>query len=169
MTILETSRTCLRELSTSDAPFFLELANSEGWLRFIGDRQLRTSEDAARYLENGVIRHYAEHGFGLWLVEDKVSGDKLGICGLISRPGLDHPDVGFAFLPRFYGQGYASETVAATLRYAATKLGLATVCAITLPDNTGSINVLKKAGLDFERTIELNAESLSLYSCRLPE
>src|SRR5688572_17594645 len=103
MKVMESSRTFLREITAEDSCFFLELVNTEGWLKYIGDRNLRTEEESRKYLQDRVIRHYSQHGFGMWLVIEKYERKSLGICGLVCREGLDHPDVGFAFSPRFQG------------------------------------------------------------------
>ena len=147
MTVLETDRLSLRHLALEDAPFVLELLNSKGFLENIGDRNLRTVEDAERYIRDVFMALYARHGFGLWAVVLKETGELTGICGLVKRDGLDHPDVGYAFLERFFGRGYAVESAAATLAYARGTLGLRTILGITVPENVGSICVLERIGM----------------------
>jgi RimJ/RimL family protein N-acetyltransferase len=159
MTILETERLALRELASDDAAFVLELLNDPGFIRNIGDRGARTAEDARRYIAERIVASYKTNGFGLYGVAPKKTGTLVGICGLVKREGLDHPDIGFAFLERFRGNGYATEAAAAILAHGRDLLGLAPLLAITALDNKGSIRVLEKIGLRFDRIVRLpNAE-----------
>ena len=149
--IFTTERLALRELATDDAGFILELTNDADWLRFIGDRGIRNLDDARRYIETGPRSMYAEHGFGLYAVEGKDAQVAIGLCGLLRRPWLDHPDLGFAFLPSARGRGFAFEAAAATLAHAKSALNFGRVLAIVTPGNAPSIRVLEKLGMHFER------------------
>jgi RimJ/RimL family protein N-acetyltransferase len=166
MTILETERLRLREATAADAPFFLALLNDPDWIRFIGDRGARTVDDARYYVEEKLIASYRRHGFGLWVVDVKESGESAGICGLVRRDALDDVDVGFAFLPAHRGKGYATEATIATMAHARRVLGLGRLVAITVPENRGSIRVLERAGMVFEREIRWAADgsALALYA-----
>ncbi|HEV2880265.1 MAG TPA: GNAT family N-acetyltransferase [Pyrinomonadaceae bacterium] len=169
MNILETERLNLRPLHAGDAAFILELLNDEAFLRNIGDKGVRTMEDAVRYILEGPVASYARHGFGLWLVELKETGTPAGICGLVKRDTLPDADIGYAFLPRFWSQGYAYESAAAVLSYASSALGLGRVLAVTNPDNAGSIKVLEKIGLKFDRLVRLSddAPEIMLFASEL--
>src|SRR4051812_3493153 len=116
-TVLETKRLRLRRLFPADAPFILRLLNEPSWLRFIGDRGVRTLDDARNYIVNGPQQMYHSAGFGLFLVELRESCLAIGMCGLLRRATLPDVDIGFAFLPEHWGQGYAFEAAQATLRY----------------------------------------------------
>lgn len=144
--ILETERLALRELNADDAPFILELLMSRGFRENIGDRGVSDLEGARGYIER-TRAGYAANGFGLWRCDVKATGEAAGLCGLVRRDGLEHPDVGYAFLERFWGRGYASEAAAASLAYGRDVVGLKTIVAITTPANLGSIAVLKKIGM----------------------
>jgi RimJ/RimL family protein N-acetyltransferase len=163
--ILETERLHLREFSLEDAGFMLELLNSPGWLEFIGDRHVETEEDARWYLRTGPLQSYEVYGFGMWLVELKNEQTPIGICGILKRNTLEHPDIGFAFLPAFTGKGYAFEIASATLAFAKNTLHLPTILAITVPHNQASISLLEKIGLEYQQTINNadNGEKLLLY------
>jgi RimJ/RimL family protein N-acetyltransferase len=165
-TILETDRLALRELDAEDAPFILELLNEPGWIRHIGDRGVRTVEAAREYLLNGPVKMYREHGFGLYCVSLKADGTPLGICGLIRRAGLDDVDIGFAFLARHEGRGYGVESAGAVLAHARGVLGMARVVAITSVDNAGSIRLLERIGLRFEKMMRLpgDGEEIRLFA-----
>jgi RimJ/RimL family protein N-acetyltransferase len=157
--ILETDRLILRWLSAEDAEFILRLVNEPSWLRFIGDNGVRTVEDARAYLSNKLVEMYFRLGFGLYLVELKVAGLPIGICGLIKRDSLEDVDIGFAFLPQFWGKGYAYESAAAVMEFGKRAFGFRRIVAITSPDNDVSGRLLEKLGFSFERMVKLSAES----------
>jgi RimJ/RimL family protein N-acetyltransferase len=163
--ILDTDRLRLRELTPGDASFIIELLNTRGWLQYIGDRNVRTEEQAIAYLQNGPLKSYGEYGFGLWLVETKEGETPIGLCGVMKREHLEHPDIGFAFLPSHNGQGYAFEAANATRSYAQEVLGISRLSAIVLPGNAASIKLLEKLGLTFAKTITFpgSKEELHLY------
>jgi RimJ/RimL family protein N-acetyltransferase len=161
--VIETERLALRRLTADDAAFVRELVNEPSWIRFIGDRGVRTLEDARAYLEKGPLAMYRRHGFGLWVVEVRETGEATGLCGLIKRDALEDVDIGFAFLPRFWRRGYALESARAVLAYGRETLELQRIVAITSPDNDASIRLLEKIGLHFEQTIELAGEPTKLF------
>ena len=152
--MLETERLILRHLDIGDAPFILELLNEPAFLQYIGDRQVRTVDDAVGYILKGPTASYREHGFGLDLVQLKADGSKIGICGLIQRDYLADPDIGYAYLQKYWAHGYAVEAAGAVLQHARLVLGLPRVLAITSNENIGSIRVLEKVGLDFDKLIQ---------------
>jgi len=147
---LATQRLVLRRLAPSDAPFVRALVNDPDWLRYIGDKGVRTDDDARGYLERGPIAMYARHGYGLYLVARRPDLAPVGICGLIKRESLPDVDIGFAFLPAHRGAGYALEAAAAAIDEGRTRYGLARVIAIVSPDNARSIRLLEKLGMTSE-------------------
>jgi RimJ/RimL family protein N-acetyltransferase len=155
MKVLETERLILRRLRAEDAGFILQLVNEPSWLRYIGDRGVRTLEDARRYILKGPVEMYERLGFGLYLVELKQDAVPIGMCGLLKRDTLKDVDIGFAFFPGFWGKGYAHEAAAAVLQYGRGVLGLKRIVAITSPDNHSSIRLLEKLGLKFEQMLRL--------------
>lgn len=155
MIVLETARLVLRRLTLNDAPFIQELVNDPSFLRYIGDRNVRSLQDARRYLLSGPIASYERFGFGLYLTFLKETGDAVGMCGLLKRDTLPDPDVGFALLPAYWRKGYASEAAAAVLDHGRIRLGFGRIVAITSPDNVASIALLEKLGLKFEAMIHL--------------
>jgi RimJ/RimL family protein N-acetyltransferase len=166
--IARTARLTLRCLTLSDAGFILELLNEPGFLRFIGDKGVRTLHDAREYLLGGPMLSYDRNGYGLYAV-GLSDGTRVGICGLVKREGLDDTDVGFAFLARHCARGYATESAVAVLEHARRDLKIVRIVAITDPDNAGSIAVVEKVGLKFERMIRLNPQDieLNLYGLEL--
>jgi RimJ/RimL family protein N-acetyltransferase len=153
MTVLETDRLVVSRLSAADAPFILVLLNQPSFIRFIGDKGVRTLEDAVRYLENGPLASYERFGFGLYRVALK-NGTPIGMCGLLQRDTLPDADIGFAFLPEYWSAGYAFEAAEAVMNYGHS-IGLGRIVAITSLDNDASINLLGKIGMKFEGTIKL--------------
>ncbi|HEY3474967.1 MAG TPA: GNAT family N-acetyltransferase, partial [Anaerolineales bacterium] len=118
MTILETERLLLRQLETDDASFILELLNEPSFIQNIGDRNVRTLEDACAYIVNGPVKSYERNGFGLYLVALKDTNESIGMCGLIRREGLEDVDIGYALFPKFWSKGYAAEAALAVKEYA---------------------------------------------------
>ncbi|HZG17118.1 MAG TPA: GNAT family N-acetyltransferase [Candidatus Bathyarchaeia archaeon] len=163
MKVLETDRLILRHQSMEDAAFILELLNDPSWIKYIGDRGVRTLEDARGYIENVSQDMYARLGFGFYLTELKDGGVPIGICGLVKRESLEDVDVGFAFLPKFWGNGYAFEAASAVMNYATGVLGLQRIVGITNENNQASAKLLQKLGMHYEGMISLGEKELCLY------
>ena len=151
MTVLQTPRLRLRRLDHADTPFILRLVNEPSWLQNIGDKGVRTLDDALRYLDEGPLAMYARHGFGLYAVTRREDDAPIGLCGLIRRDTLPDADIGYAYLPEFWGQGFAREAAAATLEHARRDFGLPRLLAITAPHNTPSMRLLEHLGFAVER------------------
>lgn len=164
--ILHTERLSLREFTLNDAPFMIELLNSPGWLQYVGDRNIKTIEDAQQFLLNGPLKSYEVNGFGSCLVEMKDSMLPVGLCSIIKRDSLKHPDIGYAFLPQYTGKGLASEIANATLKYATNTLMISPVVAICVRSNTSSIRVLEKIGMKFSNVCKLpgNDKEFLMYT-----
>jgi len=169
MNVLETNRLTLRRISPEDAGFMLQLLNEPSFHRFIGDKGVRTLDDARNYILQGPMASYERFGFGLFLTELKETQTPIGMCGLLKRDSLDDVDLGFAFVPEFWKQGYARESAAAVIAYAKDVLGLARLAAITSPDNEASIGLLEKLGMKFQRLTRLSpdAQEVNLFTCDL--
>jgi RimJ/RimL family protein N-acetyltransferase len=161
MTLIQTERLVLRKLDLNDADFILKLLNEAGFIRFIGDKGVRTRADAREYILKGPIDSYLRFGFGLYLTCLR-DGAPIGICGLVKREGLGDVDVGFAFLAQHRSKGYAVESASAVLAYGRRELHLHRIVAIASPDNFASIAVLEKIGLKFERMIRLGEHDAEL-------
>lgn len=164
MTAIETPRLRLRPFTVADAPFIVALLNDPDWIRFIGDRNIRSLDDAEAYLRNGPIKMLADHGFSLLAVEPRQGGAPVGMCGLIRRAEMPDVDLGFAFLPAARGQGFATEAAAAMLERAFTHHGLARVIAFTDPQNTASGKVLTRIGMRYEGLVPYADEQVALYA-----
>jgi RimJ/RimL family protein N-acetyltransferase len=166
LNVAETERLRVRWLSADDAAFIFALLNEPSWIQFIGDKDIRTLQDALRYIENGPVAMYARTGFGLYLVELRDTAEPIGMCGLIKRDALEDVDLGFAFLPRFWHKGYAFEAAAAVMGYGRKVLGLRRVVAILSRDNHRSSKLLEKLGFCIEGSVRLRPhnEELNLYA-----
>lgn len=166
MLVLETDRLTLHHLTHEDAPFIIELLNDPAWLQYIGDRNVKTHDQARFYLENGPIKSYKELGFGTFLVKLKEDHTPIGTCGLMKREMFLAPDIGYAFLPAYRGQGFAVEAAQATIKYGQETLGMDTIIAFTAPNNEKSGRLLEKLGFRFEKMFQWpeTGEELKLYS-----
>jgi len=167
MQIAETTRLLLSKITLKDADFFLELVNSPQWLKYIGDRKVKTIENAKTYLKNGTLKSYADFGFGFYKLQLKEEGKKpIGVCGLIKREQLEDVEIGFALLPEYEGKGFGYEASVAVLKLAVEKFKIKKITAITLPSNTSSINLLEKLGLSFEKRVKPfeDGEELLLFA-----
>ena len=153
MNVIETERLTLRWMTVEDAPVILELLNDPDWLRYIGDRGVRTLADAEAYILTGMVANYERYGYGFYMVERKPDGAPMGMCGLVKRDFLADVDLGFAFLRAFRSQGYAYESAAAVMDYAQDTLGLKRLLAITSLDNERSGRLLEKLGFRREGTV----------------
>jgi RimJ/RimL family protein N-acetyltransferase len=160
MIVLETDRLLLRHFTTGDAGFILELVNDPSFIANIGDRGIRTLEQATTYLLDGPIASYERHGHGLYLVSLKHTLEPIGICGLLKRIQFEDIDLGYAFLPGFWARGFAFESSTAMLGYASRSLGAPRTLALVSPDNLPSIKLLEKLGFSFAELRQMKSEGL---------
>ena len=169
--ILQTQRLILRKLSLDDTAFIIELVNSPGWLQYIGYRNIHTTEDAIRYLVDGPLKSYEQHGFGLLMIQLKTTEAPIGMCGLLKRDTLPLPDLGYALLPAYEGKGYITEATSAYLAYVEQQLQIEKLMAITSLDNEKSIRVLEKLHFVFERYMNMSSDDhpVRLFSWTAPD
>lgn len=153
MNTLTSCRLRLRKLTSQDANFMVALVNDPQWLEHIGDHGVKTRQDALVYMQNGPQAMYRQHALGLLLVETLEEKTPLGLCGLLQRPHLPHPDLGFAFLPQYRRQGYAIEAAKAVLANAQHRNLTQTVLATTSVNNEKSIKLLTKLGFEFKEVV----------------
>lgn len=166
MVVLQTERLCMRWFTIQDAPFLLKLLNDKDWIRHIGDRGIKSLTDAEDYIQTKFLKNYQDKGFGFYAIELKRSNELIGTAGIVDREGLDHVDIGYGFLPEYRGNGYAFEAAKAIQTYALDILKIDPIVAIVNPDNKGSIRILEKLGLQFEKKVRLEGEDkdIALYS-----
>lgn len=162
MIVIATERLELRQLDDDDAAFILRLVNEPSFLRYIGDRGVRSLEDARRYIAEGPVAGYARYGHGLLCAVRKSDGLAVGMCGVLKRDALPEPDLGFSFLPEHWMQGYAFESASAVMIHARAVLGLGRILAITTVDNQPSMRLLGKLGFRFDRLITTGDDPIEL-------
>ena len=160
--LLETARTRIRLMTGADASFIRDLLNEPSFLRYIGDRQVRTADEADAFIDTRYRQSYRDHGYGLYVVEFRATGEPMGICGFVRRETLSDADIGFAFLPQFEGRGLAFEAAAATLQYGRATLGLSRVLAIAQMDNVRSHALLARLGFQFDSLLTLPGDTVQL-------
>jgi len=171
MQIAKTERLIISKVTLKDAPFFVELMNTPSWLKYIGDRKIKTVEDAENNLKKGILKSYAENGYGFYKVSEISKPSKaIGIVGLVKRKELEDTDIGFGYLPEYEGKGYGYESSMAILKLAKDRFKLNKVAAITNPENKNSIQLLEKLGLSFQKRIKPfdDNEELLLFAKDLP-
>ncbi|MGI9249486.1 MAG: GNAT family N-acetyltransferase [Woeseiaceae bacterium] len=167
--LLETERMVLRRVTLDDAGLMLAVWNDPAFIRHVGDRGIRTLEQAEAALQEGAFKLYEEYGYGPYCMSLKKDGTQIGICGLFRRDNLDDPDIGFGVLPDFCGKGFAGEAAAAVVAHARDDLGIEYLTAIVSPENVASIGLIEKLGLRFSRGITMpgDEDEISLYGMQL--
>ena len=166
---LETERLLLRRVSLDDADLMLAVWNDPAFIRNVGDRGVRSIEEAHEAMEKGAFKLYTDYGYGPYAMVLRDSGERIGICGLFKRDNLEHPDIGFAVLPGFCGQGLAGEAAFAVLGHARDDLALRELTAIVSPGNAPSIGLIEKLGLTYSGMIRMpgDDEDVCLYRMSL--
>ena len=166
--VLLTERLRLRRLTLDDAGLMLDIWNDPAFIRNVSDRGIRTIEDARQAMVEGPLKLYETYGYGPFRIGLAGDDTPVGICGLFRREGLDVPDIGYALLPDYYARGYAYEAAAAVVNHARSDLEIDHLVAIISPENSRSIHLVRKLGLEFERMIRLPGDDhdVSLYGIR---
>ena len=165
MIVCESERLCIRRMTLDDAGFLFQQLTQPSWLQYIGDRGVTSPEDARRYIESKTLEQYRTLGYGMNLVQLRATGEPIGVCGLVRREYLPHPDLGFALLEDYWGRGYATEAAAAVVEHARRVLGIRHLMAITTTTNDRSGRVLARTGFRLENDAYLTpaGEILKLY------
>ena len=163
---LATERLHQRRLTIDDADLMLAIWNDPMFIRYVGDRGIRTVEEAHAAMQEGVLKLYDSHGYGPFRVALKDDDTAIGICGLFHRDYLEEPDIGYGLLPEFCGKGYAYEASCAVIEHAQRDLGLKRLLAIISPDNDVSIGLIRKLGFEFERMyrVEGDDDEVCIYA-----
>ena len=156
--MIESERLVLHRLTVEDAEFILELVNEPSFLKYVGDKGVRNLADARRYILDGPVACHEQYGFGLDRVQLRDTGEPIGICGLLRREGIEDVEIGFAFLPRYWSRGFATEAARASMEHGRRELGVDRIVAIASPENEGSFRVLEKVGLQLDRMIRLSED-----------
>lgn len=155
-----TKRLIVKPLADKDHAFILELLNTEGWIKFIGNRNVNSKSDALAYIQKineNPNTHY-------YIVSHKETLTTVGLVTLIQRDYLKNPDVGFAFLPQYMHQGFAFESASRLIDELTKHALIEKLSAVTFPNNTASIKLLRKLGFNYEKTIENEGMTLNIYN-----
>ncbi|WP_033957297.1 GNAT family N-acetyltransferase [Psychroserpens jangbogonensis] len=156
MIIAETDRLLLSKITVEDAPFLLELMNTPGWLKYNGDRNVKTLDEAISHIKNNQLKCYETHGFGYYKFQVKAENLKtIGTSGLLKRDQLEHVDIGFSILSDYHSKGYGYEAASEIMKLAKDTFNIKKLYAITLPINQPSINLLEKLGLSYQKIVKL--------------
>ena len=160
------SRMVFRQAVLADAPFILRMLNEPDYHRFIGDKGVSDITAAEQHISEKILASFKTYGFGLWIVETKIGCCPIGTCGLVNRPGFEHPDLGYSFLSEFHGQGYAIEAARAVIEFSERALKINHLLGIVVPENIRSIRVLRKCGFSRvrETTFPSTGELIDLYA-----
>ncbi|WP_318515241.1 GNAT family N-acetyltransferase [Photobacterium leiognathi] len=161
--VCETESLVIRKFELTDTDFIIRLLNEESFIRYIADKNVRTNDDAIRYLTQGPIASYNTHGFGLNMVIWKSTNTPIGMCGLLKRDELDLPDLGYAFLSQYCGKGYAFEAAEAVISDEMKRYELTKIQAVTYPDNIASNKLLEKLGFELFGEMDLYGSVNNLY------
>jgi len=167
--LIRTERLRLRWITLDDADLLLAIWNDPDFIRYVGDRGIRTLDEARKTAKEKVLKHYEEHGYGPYRVSRLETDQAMGICSLLKRENLEHPDIGYGFLPGFCGQGFAIEAAQAVLTHARDDMELPYLSAIVSPENTRSTRLLEKLGMKAESSVRMPGEDedLLLYGIDL--
>lgn len=149
----ETERLILKPAALEDADFFLKLYNLPSFIKFIGDKNLRTKEDAEKYITNRFLPQIDKLGFGNYVVIHKELNEKIGAVGVFIREGIDVPDIGFSFFPDFEGKGYAYESAVNLMEIVKTEFGVEKLSAMTSDENISSQKLIERLGLQFKKYV----------------
>lgn len=145
----ETDRLILRAFCESDAAAFFALNSHPEVMRYTGEAPLTSLDEAKRAITS--YPDFETVGFGRWACVVKATGEIAGFCGLKYLLDLDEVDIGYRLLPKYWGQGIATEASQASLRFGFETLGLERIIGLVLPSNSASIRVLQKCEMKFER------------------
>ena len=165
MKTYETERLILKPTDKEDGEFIFKIMNTPKYYKYIGDRNIRTLEDAENYITQKMMPQYEKMGFGNFTVTLKSDGSKIGFCGIYVRPSLETPDIGFAFFEEYEGKGYAYEASSLLKQLAKDEFGLKKLSGITVEYNHSSRKLLEKLGLKFQKKffMEGDPEELIYY------
>lgn len=158
----QTERLIIRPTNKSDATFIYELLNTPKWIKYIGDRNIKSIKNAEQYITAKMLPQLEKLGYSNNTVIRKIDQIKIGTCGLYNREGVEGVDIGFAFLPQYENKGYAYESTSNLITFAQNEFNIQKISAITLPENKSSQKLLRKLGLKFIKMIKIPNDDADL-------
>lgn len=159
--ILETNRLILRELNRSYAKSFYDLNSNPNVIKYTGNLAFKSLQEAREFLEN--YQDYKLNGYGRWAVIEKTTNKFIGWCGLKFGEMKNETDIGFRFFEEEWNKGFATESAVACVQYGFEKLKLKRIIGRAMKENIGSINVLQKIGLKYEKDTEFDGKEAVIY------
>lgn len=156
-------------ITEDDSDLVLSVLNSPGFIKYVGDRQVKTLEAAADYIRDRMLPQYQKYGYGNYCISRKSDQAKMGMVGYFIRPGNDHGDIGFSILPEYEGHGYVYETATALIEILTTAFNITTFHAIVMPENNRSLSLIKRLGLTYLREFkeEATGTTLAVYEMHI--
>lgn len=159
----ETERLNMNLASLDDADFFITLFNSPGWIKYIGDRNVHTTQESIEYIKTKMLPQQEELGYGNYVMSLKSDGTKIGTVGIYNRPNLEDQDIGFSLLGDYMGKGYAYEAASKLLDLAMNTMGFKRMTAVTTNDNISSQKLIEKLGLKYEQVVDWPGDDAILW------
>lgn len=156
--LIETERLILREFTIDDAQAVYEFGANPEVHKYTGDELLTSLKRAKEIIETVVLKDYKNYGYGRWAVIFKPDNKLIGFAGLKYLPEIDETDIGFRFLPQYWGKGIATEASIEILKYAFENLGIDRIIGIAMPENAASCRVLEKVGLSLYKVAEYDGD-----------
>ncbi len=148
MQVFETERLVVRHLEDADLPNFYAVCSDPVAMRYMGDGEPLTEEQTALWIQRSKT-NYSDHAFGCMAVISKQDDSFIGFCGLVYAPGSTDVEIIYGLAQLYWGQGLATEVVGAMLKFGLKQCGLPEILATIDPQNTNSVNVVKKLGMTF--------------------
>lgn len=154
----ESERLLIRPTLEQDAELIYQLMNTPKFIKYVGDREINSIEDAEKYIHIKMLPQLNALGYSSYSLISKAEGAKIGTCGLYDRDGVDGIDIGFGLLPQYEGLGYAYESAHRLIKAAFEEFELEEIKAITSKENMSSQRLLEKLGLEMVGTTKLPNE-----------
>jgi RimJ/RimL family protein N-acetyltransferase len=163
MTQLETPRLLLRQFKESDLDLYAGMCADQEVMRYIGEGRALTRAESWRNMA-GILGHWQLRGYGLWAIEEKVSGSLIGRAGFFNPEGWPGFELGWLLSRQHWGHGFATEAARAALDFAFTRLDQPRVISLIRPGNHRSIRVAERIGEKYETTVYLSGAEALVYS-----
>ncbi|MCB0703852.1 MAG: GNAT family N-acetyltransferase [Saprospiraceae bacterium] len=156
--IIETDRLILRQFIESDFEAVYEFGSNPEIQKYTGEAVLQSPDQAKELIRNVWLKDYRMYGYGRWATIVKSENKLIGFAGLKYLPELDETDIGYRFLPNFWGKGIATETSREIIKYGFEQLNLDRIIGIAMPENIASWKVMEKIGFSFYKVDEYDGD-----------
>lgn len=150
----------MRRFTPDDLDELVALRTDPEVRRYLGDQSRERVEQRLQYY----ISHYEPHGFGVWAVILKETGQMIGWCGLMFLDETPEVEVGYGVAREYWGKGLMTEAAHACLRYGFEKVGLERIVAVAMPENQASRRIMEKLGMRYEKMVHHYGHDLVYYA-----